>query len=456
MSKNIIVAKFGGTSMADAAAISQSAGIAVSRQASLVVVSATAGTTDSLVELAEAAFAGERSRASKIISGLIAKHQKIAQALEAEETVENDLEILFKDLRTVIDLVRPAARPPQQMMDRILSFGERISSLLMLAALSRQGIPAELIDARQIIRTDSHFGRATPVIDAIADNTRLLLAPKIKAGKVIVTQGFVGSSLEGATTTLGRGGSDYSAALLAEALQAKEVQIWTDVSGIASSDPRIVKTARKIDHLTFQEAAELATAGAKILYPRTITPSRRAGIPVFVGNTFAPEAGGTKISKQTDHQPLIRAIALKKDQCLVSLTTIEMSYQFGYLAKIFGIFAKYKISIDQISTSEITVSVVLENRTLVNKELLDELRQLGEVKVEKGLSVISLIGNDVNDSPGLAQAIFTNLEGEDGKIAVRMICQGASRHNFCFLVADRHGPAMVRKLHARFIESYKQ
>lgn len=452
MSKDIIVAKFGGTSMADEAAISQAAKVAAARNASIVVVSAIAGTTDALIEVADAAFAGETARASKIVAGINAKHYNIANTLQADQSITGDLAILFDDLKAVVAAVRPVGRPTQQVMDRLLSFGERMSSLLMLAALSKGNVPAELLDARQVIKTDSHFGYATPVIAAIKDNARLLVLPAVKAGKTVVTQGFVGSSTEGATTTLGRGGSDYSAALLAEALRAQRVEIWTDVAGIASCDPRIVKKARKIDHMSFQEAAELATAGAKILYPRTITPSRRAGVPVFVGSTFQPDAGGTTISKQTDHQPLIRAIALKKNQCLVSLTAIEMSYQFGYLAKIFDIFAKHKISIDQISTSEITVSVVVENRTLVNRELLDELQQLGEVKVEKGLSVISLIGNEVNNSPGLAQAIFTNLEDETGKISVRMICQGASRHNFCFLVADRHGPAMVRKLHTRFLE----
>lgn len=438
--------------MADTAAIIQSAKVAASQEVSLVVVSATAGTTDALVELVDAAFAGEPSRADAALSDIVNKHQKIADGLNAQDSIKADFKTLFDELRTVVNAIRPAARPPQQTVDSLLSFGERMAALLMLAALTRQGVSVELVDAREIIKTDNHFGRATPLIDTIAKNARLVLGPRLKAGRMLVTQGFIGSSLEGATTTLGRGGSDYTAALLAEALQAKELQIWTDVSGIASSDPRIVKTAKKIDHLTFQEAAELATAGAKILYPRTITPSRRAGIPVYVSNTFAPEAGGTRISGQTGSQPLIRAISLKTDQCLVSLTTVEMAHQFGYLAKIFDIFAKYKVSIDQVSTSEITVSVVLENQTLVDKALLDELRQLGEVKIEKGLSVISLIGNDVNNAPGLAQAIFTDLEDEAGKISVRMICQGASRHNFCFLVADRHGPPMVRKLHARFIE----
>lgn len=438
--------------MADTSAIVQSAKVAVSKKVSLVVVSATNGTTDALVESADMAFRGKSSQAAKNISVIIAKHKKIAEALNADDAMKEGLNTLFEELKTSIDSARPSDNPSRRTIDEILSFGERMSSMLMVAALHMQGVPAALVDARKVIRTDNHFGYATPLVDDIADSARLLLKPQLKAGKVIVTQGFIGSSSEGATTTLGRGGSDYSAALLAESLHARQLQIWTDVAGIASSDPRIVKNAQKIDHLTFQEAAELATAGAKILYPRTITPSRRAGIPVFVGNTFAPEAGGTTISGQTDSRPLIRAITLKADQCLVSLTTIEMAHQFGYLAKIFDIFAKFRVSVDQISTSEITVSVVLEKRTLVNKELLDELRQLGEVKVEEGLSVISLIGSDVNDSPGLAQAIFANLEGQDSKIAVRMICQGASRHNFCFLVADRHGPAMVRKLHTRFIE----
>lgn len=276
--------------------------------------------------------------------------------------------------------------------------------------------------------------------------------PELAEGKVIVTQGFIGRAPDSSTTTLGRGGSDYSAALFAEAIEADELQIWSDVAGVATADPRIVEGTRQIENLTFQEAAELATAGAKILYSKTITPMRRAGIPVFVGNTFKPEEKGTRISKTTTDKPLATAVALKPGQSLVTLTTERMAQEFGYLAKIFSIFAKHKISIDQISTSEISVAFTLDGHLSTHSKMLDELEKLGEVTIENGMSVVSLIGNEINNAPGLASKIFSCLETNDSKIAIRMICQGASKHNFCFLVEGKYGEESVKRLHKEFIE----
>lgn len=454
MNQDIIIAKFGGTSMADAQAISQSAKVAAFNGVAMIVVSATSGTTNRLIELAEAVLEPRPDEAARITREIIAGHQQIAEELDADEAILTDLSKIFKEIELIAAEPNPDSDRYPQLVDHVLGFGEQLSSNLMIAAMNQNNADVELIDAREIIKTDGHFGQATPLVEEIRAKASEILKPKLDQGKVLVTQGFIGSAPDGAMTTLGRGGSDYSAALLAEALDATKLQIWTDVSGITSADPRIVQHAKQIEQMTFQEASELATAGAKILYPRTVTPLRRANIPLYVGNTFEPEAGGTTVSNLASHQPLVRAIALKTNQSILTLKNPEMAYQFGYLAKVFGVFAKFKVSIDQISTSEISIAVALEDRTVLNEDLINELKSLGEVKIEKGLSVISLIGNDVNNAPGLAQDIFGNLEDEDGdgKISVRMICQGASRHNFCFLVADTHGLTMVRKLHQALIE----
>ena len=450
MSKDITVAKFGGTSMADAAAITQSAKVAMLNDASLIVVSATAGTTDDLIRLAAAVIASDLAKAESIMRAVSEKHRKIADDLNISQELTADLDGVFEQLRIIIR--QPVALHNQRKtLDTILRFGELLASGLMIGALARQDVAAELIDARDIIKIDRQFGHAVPLLQAITARAREVLVPKLESGKVLVTQGYIGSSKDGETATLGRGGSDYSAALLAEAVKARQLQIWTDVPGIASSDPRIVKNAKPIKELSFQEAAELAIAGARVLYPRTITPLRRANIPLYVGSTFRPEAGGTVISGALSHPASVRAIALKANQHLLTLTTPEMASQFGYLAAIFDVFAKFKVSIDQISTSEIAVAVVLESHILPNAKLLDELRELGEVSIEEGLSVVSLIGNEVNNTPGLVQSVFANLE-DGGEISVRMICQGASRHNFCFLVADKHGRSAVQRLHKAFIE----
>ena len=451
MSKGSIIAKFGGTSLADAAAISQAAKVAADNGAALVVVSAVAGTTNRLVALTEALLAPEAAKAEALLVEITAGHRKIAEELEAGPEVQAELDELFDGLRLVTARLQPGDKE-RRTVDHILSFGELLSSKLMQLAIERQGRAAGLVDAREVIKTDDTFGHATPLIEEIRERAGRLLAPQLGPQSIVVTQGFIGSAADGATTTLGRGGSDYSAALLAEALGAGLLQIWTDVAGIASTDPRIVEAARPIEQMTLQEAAELATAGAKVLYPKTITPLRRANIPLYVGNTFEPGAGGTTIVTDTEHRPRVRAIALKRNQCLLSLTNPEMAYQFGYLARAFEVFADFKVSIDQISTSEITVAVVMEHGALTDGRLQRRLEAMGEVTIEKGLSVISVIGNDVNNAPGLAQDIFGTLKSEGDRISIRMICQGASRHNFCFLVADKYGTSTVQRLHQEFIE----
>ncbi|HYF97115.1 MAG TPA: aspartate kinase, partial [Patescibacteria group bacterium] len=336
--------------------------------------------------------------------------------------------------------------------DSFVSIGEKLSSVLMQAAIKKLDSDSMLIDARDIIKTDSHFSRANPNLELTREACEAIILPNLKTDKILITQGYIGSSPSGETTTLGRGGSDYTAALIAEAIGADLLQIWTDVSGIATTDPRIAPQAKHIKEMTFQEAAELATAGAKILYPKTIIPSRRANIPVYVGNTSDPESRGTVIRKDVSDKPLVRAIALKTDQRLITITTLEMAQQFGFLAKLFEIFARYKVSIDQISTSEISVAVTMDSITLSTDNLLLELQELGRVSIEEDISVVSLIGNDVSRAPGLATKIFSSLETKDSKIAIRMICQGASKHSFCFLVADHYGKESVKRLHKEFVE----
>ena len=262
-----------------------------------------------------------------------------------------------------------------------------------------------------------------------------------------MTQGFIGSTKEGMTTTLGRGGSDYSAALLAEGLGADILEIWTDVAGIATTDPRLCKEARAISEISFKEASELATFGAKILHPATLLPAIRSDIPVFVGSSFNPELGGTWIKKEVDEAPLIRAMALRKKQTLVTLSTPEMLYSHGFLYQIFKVFNDHKVSIDTITTSEISVALTLDDSTLLNRDLVMDLEKFADVKSEDNLALVSLIGNNINHTPGLAKQIFDSIPD----INVRMICLGASKHNFCFMINDNLGSEVVNRLHRTFI-----
>lgn len=490
MSDKIKVAKFGGTSLANADAVRQSAKVAKKNSANLVVVSATAGTTNRLYELAENLTRAPSIEAVRSVAALKAQHNKIADELKLSLSSKNSLDALFnhlnnialsiiagdyssvlkelypskrhvyrqkiKDIPKTLDLTSPTNKSlklyPKRISDHILSYGEFISSILIRDALEQIGADTEIVDARKIVKTDSNHRYATPLIDEIDFYADEVLRPKLQSGKIIITQGFIGMAPDSSTTTLGRGGSDYSAALLAEAIRADELQIWSDVPGVATADPRIVKNTKKISHLTFQEAAELATAGAKILYPKTITPMRRANIPLYVGNTFNPDEAGTRIEKSISRKPLITAVSLKTKQSLVTLTSERMAQEFGYIAKVFQIFSAHRLSINQISTSEIAVAFTLEGYISSHENMLGELRDMGDVTIENGMSLVSLIGNDINNTPGLAGKIFSCLETKDSKIAIRMICQGASKHNFCFVVEGKHGEESVRKLHKHFIE----
>jgi aspartate kinase len=249
------------------------------------------------------------------------------------------------------------------------------------------------------------------------------------------------------TTTLGRGGSDYSAALIAEGVGATVLEIWTDVAGIATTDPRLCSGARVIPEISFKEASELATFGAKILHPATLMPAIRSQIPVFVGSSFDSNLGGTWVKKEVEHSPLVRAMALRKNQVLVTLSTPEMLYAHGFLFQIFKVFNDHKVSVDAITTSEISVSMTLDESAIKNKALISDLEKLAVVSIEENLSLVSLIGNNINHTPGLAKRIFSAIEG----INVRMICLGASKHNFCFIVDGNSGNEAISKLHQTFI-----
>lgn len=248
-------------------------------------------------------------------------------------------------------------------------------------------------------------------------------------------------------TTLGRGGSDYTAAILAEGIGADTLEIWTDVAGIATTDPRITSKAKPISEISFSEASELATFGAKVLHPATLLPAMRKNIPVFVGSSFESKASGTWVKKEVKDYPLFRAIAIRKKQALVTLSTPEMLQTHGFLFRLFEIFNKYKVSIDAITTSEISVSVTVDNDVLSQSDLFSDLSKFCEVHVEQDLSLVSIIGNNINHTSGLAQKIFSCISD----INVRMICLGASRHNFCFVVNENDGNSVVQKLHDQLL-----
>lgn len=443
-----IVSKFGGTSMGDATCMLRSAQICLDRKSFIVVVSATSGTTNLLIDIGQKSEKGLWTEAEKNLKILKDKHLKIADDLKINQEAEQQLKILLEEVASITKGIFLLKDGSVKALDTLMSLGERLSSILFKEALRQiQKTEADKnkvtwLDARDIIQTDDQFGKARPIISKIAQ-----LCQNLDVKKFYVTQGFIGSTEAGSTTTLGRGGSDYSAALFAEGVSADILEIWTDVAGIASTDPRIFPKAVALKEISFKEASELATFGAKILHPATLAPAMRKNIPVFVGSSFDPDQAGTWVRREVTDYPLIRALALRKNQVLLTLTTPEMLHAHGFLFQIFKVFNDHKISIDAITTSEISVSVTLEKSAVLDKNLIQELSKFAEVQIEENLSLISLIGNNINHTSGLAHKIFSAIP----EINVRMICLGASKHNFCFLVKDEQGQDAIRCLHQLFI-----
>ena len=330
-----------------------------------------------------------------------------------------------------------------------------MSSLIFVEVLRELQIEAIWLDVRTIVATNSHFGKAAPNDEQTRQNCDNLLKPLIERGELVITQGFIGRDEQGKTTTLGRGGSDYSAALLAEVLNAQDVLIWTDVAGIYTTDPRIVSNAQRIDTMSFSEAAEMATFGAKVLHPATLLPAVRSNIPVYVGSSKAPQDGGTWVTRNPQPRPTFRAIALRRDQTLLTLSSLNMLYAQGFLANIFTILAKHKISVDTITTSEVSVALTLDKtgsassgKSLLSQELIEELSQFCTVKVDNGLSLVALIGNELHTASGVAKRIFETLDAYN----IRMISYGASTNNICLLADSDKADDIVRSLHRSLFE----
>ncbi len=451
----LIISKFGGTSMGDATCMMRSAEVSFARKSNVVVVSATSGTTNDLLKLGELSEKGQINESESLIQKIQEKHIKIASDLQADQNTLYQLKTLLSEMDSIAKGIYLLRDCSPKAKDLLVSLGERMSSVLMTKAMqniydkknSHSNLKIKLLDVRQVLKTDENYGKAKPLTFEIKTLCQQQLKDCIDQKVIYITQGFIGQSLSGATTTLGRGGSDYSAAILAEGLNADVVEIWTDVAGVATTDPRLCSDALVLDEISFKEMSELATFGAKVLHPATLVPAMRQNIPVLVASSFEPEKPGTWVRREVKNSPLIRALALRKKQTLITLSTPEMLQTHGFLFQLFKIFNDHKISIDAITTSEISVAVTIDSSENLSESLIKDLSTVAEVQIEADLSLISLIGNNINHTPGLAKKIFESISD----VNVRMICYGASRHNFCFLVAENKGPEVVQKLHRKFI-----
>ena len=446
----MIVVKFGGTSVGDAEAIERTAEIVKGRldRQPVVIVSALGGATNSLLAIGEQSAKGHLIGALRGVETLRDRHFQQCENLlgttaEASE-VAGEMSATFDELASLAEALSVLGHATPRSFDAIAAFGEQLSSHLVAAFFKLRGIPAEHLDARDIFATDDNFMAAEPQTDAIAEAARDLVQPLIREGKVPVMGGFIGRTSRGITTTLGRGGSDYSASLLGAALHAEAIEIWTDVDGMLTADPRVVKGSRLIEQIRFDEASELATFGAKVLHPNTIAPAVRLGIPVYIYNSRKPNGKGTRITFDAPRRA-VSAIAGKGGITVVKVGAAKMLFARGFLRRVFEIFEKNGISVDVVATSEVSVSVTVDEPSGL-ESLVVELSQLGDVSVERDRAIVAVVGAAISeDTASMGRAIGA-LDG----IKVHMMSLSATGINLTMIVdGDQLNPVMER-LHDAF------
>ncbi len=433
--------------MGDALRMDKALDIAASQidKAPVMVCSAMGGITDQIITSFESAEAGNIEESNIIFETIKDRHYTCAREfLEGDflKEVVIDLDGTFAQFASLLKGVGLLRDCSPRSRDALLSFGERLSTRVIHARAAQRGMDSELLDARKLVRTDENFTSARPDMEETFRLCRENAHPV--SGRLLITQGFIASSPAGVTTTLGRGGSDYSASIMGAALDAGEIQIWTDVNGIMTSDPRMIPEAATIPEITYEEAGELAFFGAKVVHPATIQPAVAKGIPVLVKDTGSPEREGTRIAANAG-SPGLKAISVKKGITVVNIASSRMLEAHGFLRRIFAIFDAAETPVDLVTTSEVSVSVTIE-KTESLPGILKKLEALGEVSVENGLSIICMVGRDLWKNPSFPAKAFSALND----IPVRMISLGASEVNLSLVVPSEKSDAALKNLHSRF------
>lgn len=443
----MIVLKFGGTSVQNSKWIDNAIDIAYQQidRSPVIVSSAMGKTTNGILNIIDLAEQGELDEALLNLENLRKVHfDCISDFLSAsnKEQAESRVNSLFQEFSSLISGVSMLKECSVRSKDTLLAFGERLSTTLIYHRCIERDISTELLDSREFIKTDNNFNAASVIFDLTNKNIIENVNPD--SNKIIICQGFIGSNIDGVTTTLGRGGSDYSATIIGSALDAEEVQIWTDVTGIMTSDPRVITGAKTIDQMTYTEAAELAYFGAKVVHPATIQPAVKKEIPVWVKNTRDIKAPGTKISSATSSKGL-KAISGKKNITLVNVNSSKMLNAYGFLTRLFSVFEKYETPVDLISTSEVSVSVTIEDDSRVN-DIISDLNSLGVVKLEKSKSIICMVGHELWKDSQFISRVFSVLKDTP----IRMISLGSSDTNLSFVVPSESNDKTIQMLHNEF------
>jgi aspartate kinase len=450
----MVVQKFGGTSVADPPAIRRL--IEIVRTARTrdgrgpaVVVSAMSGVTDQLLGLAAAAGASRLEESLSKTQELRDRHTAAARDLVAGPALETLLSQIHAQTDELTDIVKALAvlrEVSPRTLDVIAAMGELLSSRLVAAALTCGGVSAEWIDARQVIATTDEHTRATPLAKETRDRLRSGVQPVLESGRVPVLGGFVGATAAGHTATLGRGGSDYSGALVAAGIDASEIQIWTDVDGMLSADPRVIARPRLVERLSFAEAAELAYFGAKVLHPSTILPAVERNIPVRILNSWKPDEAGTVITGAgASTRSGLTGLASKRDVTVIDITSTRMLMAYGFLRRVFEVFERFKTAVDMVTTSEVSVSVTVDDVRQIDG-IVEALGEFAEVAVERHMSLLCAVGDVLQEEPEIAARVIGVLE----EVPLRMISQAASRRNITVVLRQADLPHAMERLHEEF------
>ncbi|MGE5243262.1 MAG: lysine-sensitive aspartokinase 3 [Betaproteobacteria bacterium] len=451
-----VVMKFGGTSVADADAISRLAAIVAgaatgSGRPPVVVVSALGGVTDCLIAAARHAESGDADGAADGLQAIVDRHLAVIAGVTSGARRQALETAVRKDFDGLISLVRALAvlrEVSPRSLDAAVAVGELASSRIVSAALEERGLRPAWIDAREVIVTDAEHTGAAPDMPATCERVAGRIAPLVSSGHVVVLGGFIGSTPQGVTTTLGRGGSDYSASIVGACLEVDEIQIWTDVDGMLTADPRVVKAPRLVPHLTFAEASELAYFGAKVLHPSTILPAVSKNIPVRILNARRPEVAGTLITAQAEHPGgRLTAIACKRDVTVIDITSSRMLMAHGFLRRLFEVFERFKTAVDVVTTSEVSVSVTVDDTRRLDGIVMD-LRRFAEVAREPEMAIVCVVGENLQSDPTLFGRAVTALD----RIPLRLVSQAASRRNITFVLRDADVPQAMGLLHRTFFE----
>lgn len=458
----MIVMKFGGTSVEDSDAIRRVIEIVKSEisRKPIVFVSACAGVTNQLLKIAGLSAEGRKDEANDLIAAIRSRHEKLVDDLINSELPKNyikgKISVYAHELKNLSQSISVLGEATDRSRDTIASYGERLSSMIIGQAMEERSIKTALVDAREYMITNDNYTKAAPIFHLVDEKTQSVLLPLVQNDYIVVTQGFIGATEKGIITTIGRGGSDYSAAIIGALVGASEIQIWTDVDGVLTADPSIIPDARRIKKMSFNEASELAYFGAKVLHPMTILPAIEKNIPVYVRNSRNPSYHGTLITKTDEpaeypargKECVVKSIAYKERITLLNLVSSRMFLASDFLEAVFAVFNKYKTIAHAVATSEVSVSVAIDDTTKL-EDMMKEFSEFAEVSSSSDKAIVCIVGDNIRHSPGVVGRIFSALDG----IRINMISQGSSEINIGFVVDEKDIEQAVKLLHGELFES---